>query len=118
MTSLIYNHKITKINPTCFFGCSGEVNVGAGIPSRNIPIEGKVSSRRVWATLRNRDKQFTCILQWCNVDRKCHESWGEVWLFTDMNSKNNALWNVTLPSQHGNLLVFQQTVIFLDNIVM
>lgn len=37
---------------------------------------------------------------------------------TDMNSKNNALWHVTLHNQHGILLVFQQKVIFLDNIVM
>jgi hypothetical protein len=37
---------------------------------------------------------------------------------TDMNNKNNALWYVTLHSQHDNLLVFQQTVIFLDDIVI
>jgi hypothetical protein len=37
---------------------------------------------------------------------------------TDMNIKNNALWHATLHSQHGILVVFQQTVIFLDNIVM
>jgi len=36
---------------------------------------------------------------------------------TDMNSKNNALWHVILHSQHGILLVFQQTVIFLDDTV-
>jgi len=37
---------------------------------------------------------------------------------TDMKSKNNVLWHVTLHSQHGILLLFQQAVIFLDNIVM
>jgi len=30
---------------------------GAGISPRNNPTEGKSSSRRLWATLRNRDER-------------------------------------------------------------
>ena len=32
------------------------MNVGAGLTPCNIPIEGKISSRRVSATPRNRDE--------------------------------------------------------------
>ena len=39
-----------QICETCFCVCIGDVNAGAAIPLRNIPIEGKISFRRIWAT--------------------------------------------------------------------
>ena len=40
----------------CCFGRVDEGNARAELPTGNIPIEGKITSRQIWATPRNQDK--------------------------------------------------------------
>jgi len=58
---------LTKKPPKskCYFGRIDEENAGAGLRILNISIEGKISSRLLWATPRNQDEMWqTCIQFW------------------------------------------------------
>ena len=40
----------------CCFRRIDEANAGAGLPTRHIPIEGKISSPKFWDTPRYQDR--------------------------------------------------------------